>query len=81
MSDFYNNFKTLELDLHGVRLPSFEIEKETKRHFKVSEDIDNYNFLRKLCITAFEELNLKKDSADYNAYRERAKYELKTLKD
>ena len=75
MSDFYKNFKPLDLDLHGVRLPSFEIERETKRYFKVSEDIDNYDFLRQLCITAFKNLNLKEGTDEYNAYRKRAKYE------
>ena len=81
MSDFYKEFKPLALNLHGVRLPSFEIEKEVKHHFKVSEDIGNYDFLRKLCITAFKDLGLKEGTDEYNSYRERAKHELKTLKD
>ena len=45
MSDFYTDFKELDLELHGVRLPSFEIEKEIKREVKVSEDLNNYDFL------------------------------------
>jgi len=81
MSDFYTEFKSLDLDLHGVRLPSFEIEKEVKRSLKVSEDLSNYDFLRKICLDGFKKLDLEKGSEDHDAYVKRAKYELKTLKD
>mgnify|MGYP001217668197 FL=1 len=80
-SDFLSNFKKVDLDLHGVRLPSFEIEKADKRRLGVSEDLNNYDFLRAICLNGFKELKLKKDSELYNTYVERIKYELKTLKD
>jgi len=80
MSDFFNDFETLELNLHGVRLPSFEIKKEVKRESKVSEDANNYDFLRKICLDGFKKLDLRKDSKEHKAYVDRAKYELKTLK-
>ena len=80
-SDFSDNFSKLKLDLHGVRLPSFEIPNEEKRKIKVSEDVDNYNFLRALCLNGFSELGLKKNSKEYKQYAERVKYELDTLKD
>ena len=80
MSNFYTDFKPLDLDLHGVRLPSFEIEKEVKHEVKVSEDINNYDFLRKICLDGFNKLEIEKDSEEYKAYVDRAKYELKTLK-
>ncbi len=81
MSDFYTDFKTLDLNLHGVRLPSFEIEKQVKRELKVSEDLNNYDFLRKICLDGFNKLDLEKESKEHDDYVERARYELKTLKD
>ena len=80
MKTFAENFSNLNLNLHGVRLPSFEIDKKYKRELKVSEDIDNYDFLRKLCLNGFKDLPIEKDSDEYNSYVDRAKYELKTLK-
>ena len=80
MSDFYTEFESLDLNLHGVRLPSFEIKKEVKRSLKVSEDLNNYDFLRKICLDGFKKLDLEKGSEDHDAYVKRAKYELKTLK-
>jgi len=72
-SDFLSNFKKVDLDLHGVRLPSFEIEKADKRRLGVSEDLNNYDFLRAICLNGFKELKLKKDSELYNTYVERIK--------
>ena len=81
VSDFTSKFNDLNLDLHGVRLPSFEIEKADKRRLGVSEDLDNYDFLRAACLQGFKKLNLKKDSELYQQYVNRIKYELKTLKE
>ena len=52
---FSENFEDISLPLHGVRLPSFEIEKKYKRKLGLSEDIDNENFLKSLCVI-FEDL-------------------------
>lgn len=81
MSSFLDNFSNYNLEIHGVRLPEFEISKEQKHSAHVSEDCDNYDFLRKLCLNGFSDLNLEKDSELYNKYVERIKYELDTLKD
>lgn len=81
MPKFSDNFQDVKLDLHGVRLPSFHIEKKYKRALGVEEDMGNYDFLRSLCLKRFKELNLSKDSEDYKKYTERAKYELETLKE
>tara|TARA_Y100001963_G_scaffold159997_1_gene266866 strand:+ start:4028 stop:6583 length:2556 start_codon:yes stop_codon:yes gene_type:complete len=78
---FSDNFKNLDLQLHGVRLPSFEIPKEEKHKIKVSEDVNNYDFLRALCLHGFKELGLKKGSKEYDEYVNRVKYELETLKE
>ena len=80
MSDFFRDFENLDLNLHGVRLPSFEIENEIKRELKVSEDLENYDFLRKICLDGFNKLDIKKGTKEHSDYVERAKYELKTLK-
>ncbi len=80
MKNFSDNFNELELPLHGVRLPSFDIDKEYKHELGVSEDISNYDFLRELCKKGFKRLNFKKGTKEYKEYGERGKYELKTLK-
>lgn len=81
VSKFTDQFEGVKLDLHGVRLPSFEISKEEKRRNQVSEDVDNFDFLRSLCLNGFKKLNLEKDSEEYNKYVDRVKYELDTLKE
>ena len=78
---FSKNFNELDLNLHGVRLPSFDIEVGHKRKLGVSEDISNYNFLRELCKKGFKNLKVSKNSKNYKEYTERIKYELKTLKE
>ena len=78
---FCDNFKELDLNLHGVRLPRFEIENKEKRKIKVSEDISNCDFLRELCKHGFKELQLEKGTDEYKQYTERIQYELKTLKE
>ena len=77
VNKFKSNFKKLDLSLHGVRLPAFSIDKESKRALKVSEDIDNYNFLKSLCKKGLDDLG----EASNKKYTERLNYELKTLKD
>jgi DNA polymerase-3 subunit alpha len=80
-NNFSDNFDFIDLDLHGVRLPSFHIPNEEKRKIKVSEDVNNYDFLRALCLDGFNKLDLKKNSKEYKEYVNRVKYELDTLKD
>ena len=80
-SDFTSGFDELNLALHGVRLPSFEIDKADKRRMGVSEDLNNYDFLRAICLAGFKDLKLEKDSEIYKQYVDRIKYELKTLKE
>ena len=78
---FQKSFKGISLDLHGVRLPSFDIPLEEKRRAKVSEDIGNFDFLRALCLNGFKKLNLEKETKEYDKYVDRVKYELDTLKE
>tara|TARA_R100000008_G_scaffold85908_1_gene77110 strand:- start:5156 stop:7681 length:2526 start_codon:yes stop_codon:yes gene_type:complete len=68
-----SEFKKIDLPLHGVRLPSFEIEDKT-----VSS---NFDFLVKLCYDGYEE-KLKRgeiSASEPDKYIERIKYELDTL--
>lgn len=78
---FSNKFSDYDLQIHGVRLPSFEIDKKYKRGLGLSEDVGNFDFLRSLCLNGFNALKLKKDSPEHKAYIGRVKYELDTLKD
>jgi DNA polymerase-3 subunit alpha len=79
--DFSGVFSEIDLPLHGVRLPEFKILNKYKRKFKLSEDVDNYDFLRGICKTGFYGLELEKGSEKYNQYVERVRYELEVLKD
>jgi DNA polymerase-3 subunit alpha len=81
MKSFINKFKDLDVPIHGVRLPSFDIENKHKRANGLSEDVDNYDFLRGMCLKGFKKLNLKKNSKEYKAYVERTKKELKILQE
>ena len=81
MKKFTKQFRPLELPIHGVRLPAFFIEKEHKRKNGLSEDVDNFDFLRGICINGFKKLKLKKNSKQYKEYTDRAKHELDILKE
>ena len=79
--NFKDNFEKIDLGIHGVRLPSFEVGLEDKRALGVSEDISNENFLEALCEAGKNKIwsNIhKKHKAEYS---ERLKYELDTVKD
>ncbi len=73
---FLKKIEKYDLELHGVRLPSFEIDVADKRAISVSEDITNDKFLVELCKNG-----LKKHNIDKKEYRDRLNYEYKTLKD
>ena len=76
LKDFKSKFSGINFPLHGVRLPEFKIDNESKRTLKVSEDIDNFNFLKSLCLKRLSSLRKTKNKK----YTERLDYELKTLK-
>jgi DNA polymerase III alpha subunit len=81
IKDFSDQFENTDLDIHGVRLPEFEIDLASKRHLGISEDSSNYDFLRGLALNGFKTLNINKTDKDYKKYIDRAKYELDTLKE
>jgi DNA-directed DNA polymerase III PolC len=78
---FSSKFQDVDLGLHGVRLPEFSIDVQSKRHLNISEDVSNYDFLRALALNGFKDLNVDKSSVEYKKYVDRAKYELETLKE
>ena len=79
--DLSSKFDNLDLGLHGVRLPEFNIDSSTKRHLNLSEDVSNYDFLRALALNGFKDLKIDKNLPEYKKYVDRAKYELETLKE
>jgi DNA polymerase-3 subunit alpha len=79
--EFSDKFESIELDIHGVRLPEFEIDLASKRRLGISEDSSNYDFLRALALNGFKTLNINKTDKNYKKYVDRAKYELDTLKE
>jgi DNA polymerase-3 subunit alpha len=79
--NFSSKFEDVDLGLHGVRLPEFDIESSSKRHLNLSEDVTNYDFLRALSLNGFKELKIDKTLPEYKKYVDRAKYELETLKE
>ena len=62
---FSEKFSDIDLGLHGVRLPEFNIDSSLKRHLNISEDVDNYDFLRALSLNGFKNLNIDKNNKDY----------------
>lgn len=79
--EFSDKFESTELDIHGVRLPEFEIDLAAKRRLGISEDSSNYDFLRDLALNGFKNLNINKSDKNYSKYVDRAKHELDTLKE
>ena len=76
MLNFTKQFEPLDLGIHGVRLPSFEVNEEDKRKLGVSEDISNEDFLKSLCEAGLQKYKIKEDD-----YRKRLNYEFTTVKD
>lgn len=72
--NYADKFSQPELNLHGVRLPSFSIDNKYKHELGVSEDILNSDFLKALC-----EQGLKNKNLTDSSYIERLEYELETL--
>ncbi len=76
INNFISQFSKFDLDIHGVRLPSFEIEKKYKRKIGAPDDCDNFFFLEALC-----KEGILKRRTDSKEYLDRLNYELEILKD
>ena len=77
-SSFSSNFSSLNIPLHGVRLPSFKIEDRYINDLALPVDISTYDFLRELCLRRFRHLGLDKGKSK-KVYVDRIKYELEIL--
>ena len=77
-SSFSSNFSRLNIPLHGVRLPSFQIEHRYINDLALPKDISNYDFLRELCLLRFKHLGLDEGETK-KVYIDRIKYELEIL--
>ena len=51
---FAKQFKPIKIDMHGVRLPEFEVEEN-------KTNVDNLSFLKSLCFEGYEKKLLSKD--------------------
>ena len=78
---FTEKFKDYELEIHGVQLPKFEIDKRHKHKLSISEDCSNFDFLRALCLAGFKKIHPNKNSPNYQKYADRVKYELEILEE
>lgn len=79
--NFLNKFEDYKLNLHGVRMPSFEVENKYKREIGLSEDASKFEFLKQKC---YVELNKLKDSKrikpkKFQEYKDRTDEELEIL--
>jgi DNA polymerase-3 subunit alpha len=80
-SKFLNKFNNYNLKMHGVRMPSFEIDNKYKRQIGLSEESSKFEFLRQKCYVRLEELKKTKaiKPKQYKEYKERADQELGIL--
>ena len=79
MSSLTKNFKKYDLDIKGVRLPSFEISPKEKEKVGTKKDCDNLTFLTALCHNRLKVIKKKVTPEKYKEYVKRTKYELKIL--
>ena len=80
MNNLTKNFKKYNLDIKGVRLPSFEISTEDKEKVEVSKDCSNLELLTALCYkTLKEDIKPSKSKEEYKQYLDRTEYELDML--
>ena len=48
-----SKIKKINLPLHGVRLPSYNVSNEDKRSFKLSESLNNEEFIDQYVVEKF----------------------------
>lgn len=78
---FLEQFQPIQLSIHGVRLPTFVVQESYKKELGIVNEIDNYDFLKFLCLDGFKTLRLEEGSDKYKKYAERAKHELEIIKE
>lgn len=79
--NFHQEFKPIDLDLHGVRLPKFFIENKFLKLIENPSSVkSNYDFLKALCWKGLKEKDIP-SKANKKVYSSRLNYELKILKE
>jgi len=80
---FTKKFKKIDLPLHGVRLPSFQISDSLRDRLGASKSEDNVKILRRLCYEGYEKRTQEKqiDPLKAKEYTDRAEHELKTMEE
>ena len=80
---FTKKFKKIDLPLHGVRLPSFQISDALRDRLDASKSEDNIKILRRLCYEGYEKRMLARqiDPLKAKEYTDRAEHELETMEE
>ena len=80
---FTKKFKKIDLPLHGVRLPSFQISDSLRDRLDASKSEDNVKILRRLCYEGYERRMLARqiDPLKAKEYTDRAEHELETMEE
>jgi DNA polymerase-3 subunit alpha len=80
---FTKKFKKIDLPLHGVRLPSFQISDSLRDRLDASKSEDNVKILRRLCYEGYERRMLSRelDPSKAKEYTDRAEHELETMEE
>jgi DNA polymerase-3 subunit alpha len=81
MSNLIKNFKKYDLDIKGVRLPSFNISLEEKERVGVDKDCSNFDFLKALCADKLKEIKKQVSPEEFKEYQARARKEIKILEE
>jgi DNA polymerase-3 subunit alpha len=77
MDDFYTQFNSYQGCVPvGVRLPEIKIESKYYSENNIDTSVDNYEFLKQICITGLKRRNIN-DLDNYNDYTKRLADELK----
>lgn len=63
---FQQKFKGLDVPMHGVRLPKFDVLSAYKTRFNVKGDCTNIEFLKSLCALGLKKFNIE-NSKTYEA--------------
>ena len=68
----FDSFKNLGLDIHGVRLPKFQIQEDYLELIDSPEKVKNtYDFLIALCQKGFKKLDVKRGTEKHKKYVDR----------
>ena len=83
INTFVKKFNNIDLPLHGVRLPSFEISESLRDRLDASKSEDNTKILRRLCYEGYEAkiLSGELDPKLAKEYTDRTEHELNTMEE